>query len=113
MVKTLRIWSALPALLVLSERAWAQAIPAHAHFFGGDGFGFGAMMFLGPLMGLLFIAAVVAVVVLLARWLGERQPPESGSSGGGRSPIDILRERFARGEIDKVEFDERRRILGD
>jgi len=31
----------------------------------------------------------------------------------GRTPLDILRERFARGEIDKDEFEERRRVLGE
>jgi putative membrane protein len=27
------------------------------------------------------------------------------------TPLDILRERFARGEIDKDEFEERRKVL--
>jgi putative membrane protein len=67
-------------------------------------------MFLGPLMMIVFIAAIVAVVVLMFRWLG-------GSHGSapppppGRTPLDILKERFARGEIDREEFEERRRVL--
>jgi uncharacterized membrane protein len=31
----------------------------------------------------------------------------------GRTPLDTLKERFARGEIDKAEFEERRRALGE
>ena len=66
-------------------------------------------MFIGPLMMIIFVAAVVVLVVLALRWI----------SGGGqhgapttiKTPLDILKERFARGEIDKAEFEERRRIL--
>jgi putative membrane protein len=31
----------------------------------------------------------------------------------GRSPLDILKERFARGEIDKEVLEKRRRVLGE
>jgi putative membrane protein len=69
-------------------------------------------MFLGPLWLIVLIAIVVGVVVMLARWLSG---PGGGTTnaGGSKTAIDILRERFARGEIDKDEFEERKRVLGN
>jgi putative membrane protein len=58
-------------------------------------------MFFGPLMMFLFVAACVAVGYLVMRSAGAR---------GGRA-MDILEERYARGEIDQAEFEERRRLL--
>lgn len=76
------------------------------------GWGWYGMIF-GPLFMILVLAVTVAVIVLLVRWLGGpgqgAAPPHSGLSGP--QPIDILKERFARGEIDKEEFEERRRVL--
>ena len=34
-------------------------------------------------------------------------------SSQAASPLDILKERFAKGEIDNEEFEERRRVLGE
>lgn len=65
--------------------------------------------FMGPLMMLLFLAVFVAVVVLIVRWLNTSDAPREAR--GRNTPHDILKERFARGEIDKTEFDERRKVL--
>lgn len=98
--------------------AWAQE-PAERY---ADGYGPHMMwgggwhgMIFGPLMMILVLAAVVAIVVLLVRWIGgpghASAPPHHAPPG--RTALDILKERFARGEIDKEEFEERRRLLAD
>jgi putative membrane protein len=71
-------------------------------------------MILGPLFMIIVLALVIAVAVLIVRWLGSPwhgQPTHHLQPR--RTPLDILKERYARGEIDKQEFEERRRVLGD
>ena len=93
----------------IAAAAHAQDIPIHSHDWGmGWGMGWG-MMFVGPLMMALFIAGTVVLVVVALRWLGGGR--HDGMHRHGRTPLDILKARFARGEIDKQEFDERRRTL--
>ncbi len=72
---------------------------------GYDGFGFGgAGMGIGML---LFWGLIILGIVMLARGLGGT----GESSARGKTPLDILRERYARGEIDKSEFQQRRSDL--
>jgi len=58
----------------------------------------------GVLMMLVFWGAVIAVVVLLIRGFGRQANPPA-------TPEEILAERFARGEISKEEYEERKRTL--
>jgi putative membrane protein len=106
-------------LSLMSSAVWAQAptdadryaYGPHMMWWGG---GWYAMIF-GLLFMILLLALLFAVVVLLLRWLGGpwqgTMPPHQ--SPPGRTPLDILKVRFARGEIDKEEFEERRRVLGE
>ena len=98
-----------------SSLAIAQETPPYygpQMMWGGGGW-YG--MIFGPVFMVLVLAGVIALVVLLVRWLGGpwygTQPPHQAHAG--RMPVDILKERFARGEIDKNEFEDRRRVLGD
>ena len=53
------------------------------------------------------------MVVLLVRWLGGPGYGGALHSPPGGTPLDILKERFAKGEIDKEEFEERRLVPGE
>jgi len=103
--------AALLAMLGASSAAWAQQ--QAGPYYGPHMWHGGPWMFVGPLMMIIFIAAAVAVVVLVVRWLGGSGHGTAAHPSPGRTPLDILKERFARGEIDKEEFEERRRVLGE
>lgn len=60
------------------------------------------------LLWLLFAVLLVVGVVVLVRSLTDRG---AGIGTRGSSAMEILEERFARGEIDREEFEERRRAL--
>ena len=68
---------------------------------GGSGFGMIGM--------LLWWVLIVLGIVLIAKWL------LSGGPGGGRAAgdraLEILKERYARGDIDKDEFEQKKRDL--
>lgn len=68
-------------------------------------------MIIKSLMMILFFAAIVAVAVLVVRWLGGKGNRSSPAATSDKTPLDILKERFARGEIAKAEYEERRRLL--
>ena len=65
---------------------------------------------LGVIHMLLFWILIVLVIVALVRWLGgaseDRLPPPRSSSA-----LDILKERYARGEIEREEFQAKKRDL--
>ena len=66
-------------------------------------------MAVGMLVWLLLVAAVVAGLVLLLQALfGGRAEPKNRASSVA---LTVLNERFARGEIDQDEFEERRSVL--
>jgi putative membrane protein len=71
---------------------------------GGWGMGW---IGLGVVHMVVFWGVIIFVIVLLVRWLSggsANQPP-------AKSAMDILRERYARGEIDQSEYERIRRDI--
>ena len=80
---------------------------------GGMG-GCMAGMGLMGLLGLLLLAGLVAGLVSLARGSGRGgQTATAGGGAGEDRALTVLRERYASGEVDHAEYEQRRTALGD
>lgn len=66
--------------------------------------GWGLFGFMHVLWWVLIVVAIVALIRAVGGRHGLRGPGEDRA-------LSILRERYARGEIDKTEFDQRKRDL--
>ncbi len=70
---------------------------------GGWGMGFG-----GPFMVVFWVLVIVGVVALI-RWFADQS--SGADRRGEKRPLEILRERYARGEIDREEYEQKRKDL--
>jgi putative membrane protein len=73
---------------------------------GGSPMWWGGMI-VGPIMMIAFVVLMVLAIAWALRatglgWHSDRKRP---------SPLDILKDRLARGEIDRAEYEEQRKIL--
>lgn len=75
---------------------------------GWGGFGGYGMGFVGWIFMLLFWGLIIVGLVLVVRWLWDQGRP---GTGGADSPLEILKRRYARGEISKEEFDRMKQDL--
>jgi putative membrane protein len=70
--------------------------------FGGMGWGWG--MGFGPFFMILFWALIIAGAIVLIRWLVDQ-------SQGGKTALQILQERYAKGELQREEYEQKKRDL--
>lgn len=71
--------------------------------FGGWGPGFGWLFML------LFWGLVIVGIIALVKWLGASS--SARSEPPPKTPLQILQERYARGEIEREEFEQKKRDL--
>ena len=94
------------SILGYTATAWAQGAPDSPkapwemmHDWGWGG------MWLMPLFGMAWFALMIVVIVLLVRWLARGN---DGRGAQARTARDILDERYARGDIDREEYLQRK-----
>lgn len=86
------------------------SLVAAAQMSGGSGHQ-GIMGGWGWLWVLFGLALVVLIVVLVWRLLDGGGRDGARHEGGGETPLEILERRYARGEIDRDEFERMKRDL--
>ena len=91
-----------PILAQAQERPydWGWGMHPMSGMWGAWGLGMMLMM-------LLFWAAVIVAIVVAIRWLVS----QGKESRPADTALDILRQRYARGDISKEEFDAKKRDL--
>jgi putative membrane protein len=101
-------------VVLLALPVFIAPFSRHMHGYGSGGMmgpwmmgGFG---FMGPILMLLFVAALVGAVVWLVQTASRSGGP-AAPMGGAETPLDILKRRYASGEITKKEFEAMKRDL--
>jgi putative membrane protein len=101
LVGGLSVWLFLLAGMGLAQwRSYDQG-------YGPGMWGWRMMGFMGPFMMIIFWIVTVVVIVLIVRWI-----KNSTGHVQGESALDILKKRYAKGEISKEEFENMKKDVG-
>lgn len=72
----------------------------------GTGFGAGYGMYFGMIFWILILVGIVALVVWAVQKSGKAEIVAKEETA-----LDILKKRYARGEIDKAEYEEKKNVV--
>lgn len=79
---------------------------------GGQGFGFGSWGIIGIVLNLLFTLLILGGIILLVYWIIKQFVPGGASTPSSTSrALEILKERYAKGEITKKEYERMKKEL--
>lgn len=106
-----RIMILLVSVFMFSRNALAQYRDCYGWGMGPGMMGWGGVGWFGPLFMVLFWVLIIVLIVLLIRWLFSLNHPKATSAPQADSALEILRQRYARGEINKEEFEAKKKDL--
>ena len=69
------------------------------------GFFGGGLGIIGMVMGFIFLALIIAGIIILIIWIAKRTGSTSIEQGNNSNALEILKQRYVKGEITKGEFD--------
>lgn len=105
-----KIFSTILALSIVacfsSLPAWAQGLAAY----GGPGMGWGTSMmwgggWFGGIFMILFWILLIVGIIALVRWIiASNRTSGTGVPSTAVSALEILKQRYAKGEIDRDQF---------
>jgi putative membrane protein len=107
-------WAALAliALIVFSNEALAQWGRYYDDWHMGPGMmGSWGMGWFGGVFMIVFWILILVGLVLVIKWLIQTTGRSKAGESTGHRALDILKERYARGEIDKSQYESMRRDL--
>lgn len=116
-------WIALIAISVVVVLLFAGGLlflAMHGYGFGygimrpGMSFGFGYPFMMGGGIGMLlfWLLIIVGVIWLISALSPRGSSPAGSNAAPSESPLDILKRRYAKGEINKEQFEEMKNTLG-
>jgi|Deesub1362A_J573_1020465.scaffolds.fasta_scaffold31992_1 putative membrane protein len=78
---------------------------------GGQGFGFGSWGIIGMILNLLFTLLILGGIILLIYWIVKQFTPGGTSLESKNKALEVLKERYAKGEISEKEYKKMKKEL--
>ena len=98
-------------VLFSSTEALAQWGDNRGWHMGPGMMGGWGMGWFGGIFMIIFWVLVLAGLVLLIKWLIQSTNRVKSDAGNSNRALEILKERYARGEIDTAEFEDKKKVI--
>ena len=67
---------------------------------------FGGMGWIGMILGFIFFIAIIIGIILFIVWIVKRSTHDSADYKTESKSLEVLKERYAKGEITKEQYEE-------